>query len=363
MAKLYIFSLSSSFLFIIIIIIINQCLLLSTAFECQSISMNQDQNDNDDDDDDRSSLLNRMPHCKSFCPNIHFNGHCHCTVLSSMLSTKQDDQSIDIRIECRHTNASILMTDIENLASCNSTINLLELSVKDSNLTHLYNLPSGLYNVQKMFLDNTGIDLETIRESQELLKSLRVLRISNENFTEIQRNLFNGMEELKELSLNKLGMAYINIEAFVSLQDSLTLLELRSNKIRTVPTAVQSLSHLECLDLSGNDIKSVTDGNTGIFSSGLRRLKRLGINTMNCSCEFGKSKFATWLRTHGIKGVQCAMPERFLDKDVSNTAIEEFCEPWPNSNVRIESNCPMIIIIIIIFITLQQLLLLLLLFG
>ena len=87
------------------------------------------------------------------------------------------------------------------------------------------------------------------------------------------------------------------------------------------------------------------------------------ILAMNCSCEFGKSKFATWLRTHGIKGVQCAMPERFLDKDVSNTAIEEFCEPWPNSNVRIESNCPMmIIIIIIIFITLQQLLLLLL-FG
>ena len=86
------------------------------------------------------------------------------------------------------------------------------------------------------------------------------------------------MDELKELSLNNLGLAYISVDAFVSLQDSLTLLELRSNKIRTIPNAVQLLSHLECLDLSENDIKTISDGNTVIFSTALKRLKRLRIN-------------------------------------------------------------------------------------
>ena len=288
--------LSSSFLIMMTIIIMMQqssSLIECYTFECQSLSSSsssQDSQENNNIDDNyHQQQQSTLSSCQLFCPNIQFKGPCRCSVLGSSPSTlmKSDDQqqqqqNIDIRLECRQTNASILMTDIENLQRCsrNSTIiNLMELSVKDSNLTHLYNLPSGLYNVQKMFLDNTGIDLETLRESHELLKSLRVLRISNENYTEIQRNLFNGMEELKELSFNQLGMAYINVEAFVSLQDSLTLLELRSNKIRTVPTAVQSLSHLECLDLSDNDIKSVTDGNTGIFSSGLRRLKRLGINS------------------------------------------------------------------------------------
>lgn len=89
------------------------------------------------------------------------------------------------------------------------------------------------------------------------------------------------MEELKELSLNNLGMAYINADAFISLQDSLTLLELRSNKIRTIPSAVQMLSHLEYLDLSGNDIRTIPDASTVIFSTGLKRLKRLRMNRNN----------------------------------------------------------------------------------
>ena len=86
------------------------------------------------------------------------------------------------------------------------------------------------------------------------------------------------MDELKELSLNNLGLAYISADSFVWLQDSLTLLELRSNKLRTIPNAVQMLSHLECLDLAGNDIKTISDGNAVIFSTGLKRLRRLRIN-------------------------------------------------------------------------------------
>ncbi len=90
------------------------------------------------------------------------------------------------------------------------------------------------------------------------------------------------MDELKELSLNNLGLAYVSTDAFVSLQDSLTLLELRSNKIRSIPGAVHMLSHLECLDLSTNDIKTErTDGSVVTFSTGLKRLKRLRIKCNN----------------------------------------------------------------------------------
>lgn len=86
------------------------------------------------------------------------------------------------------------------------------------------------------------------------------------------------MDELKELSLNNLGLAYVSTDAFVSLQDSLTLLELRSNKIHNIPGAVHMLSHLECLDLSTNDIKTErADGSVVAFSTGLKRLKRLRI--------------------------------------------------------------------------------------
>lgn len=276
-----------------------------------------------------------LPSCDQVCP-IVFEGACQCSVLrreqTASASSSASSSPIPVRLQCSQTNASILLRDIDNLVTTNCNFNLVELRVFNSNLTRLYHLPSGLYNVQELVLENTGIDLETIRESNELLRSLKILRISNENYTEIPETLFNGMDELKELSLNNLGLAYVSTDAFVSLQDSLTLLELRSNKIRSIPGAVHMLSHLECLDLSTNDIKTErTDGSVVTFSTGLKRLKRLRIKLTKCSCEFGRSKFATWLRTYAIKGVTCNVSDQLAEKDVSNTPVEEFCESPTNS--------------------------------
>lgn len=124
-----------------------------------------------------SNGLQRGELCVDLC-RIDFKGNCQCYVL------RKDLSSAAIRLECTHTNASILMADIDNLSN-NCNLSLVELQVINSNLTRLYHLPSGLYNVQEMVLENTGIDLETIRESNELLKSLRILRISNDNYTEV----------------------------------------------------------------------------------------------------------------------------------------------------------------------------------
>lgn len=289
--------------------------------------------------------------CRSLFGSLNFIGDCQCFVLGNdtIAGSSSSGGQTQVHLQCARTNARNLMSDIDNLMQHN--VNLVELRVANSNLNHLYNLPSGLYNIQCLELDNTGIDLETLRESHELLKSLKCLRISNENFTEIPETLFNGMDELMELSLNNLGMGYINVDAFVPLQDSLKLLELRSNRIRMIPMAVQVLTNLECLDLSGNNIRSITDNHAMVLTGTLKRLKKLVMNrkfvfspfrhspltlvssptALKCSCEFGRSKFATWLRTHAIKGVKCRVPNRLIEKDVSNTPLEEFCDsPSPS---------------------------------
>lgn len=125
-----------------------------------------------------STHLLKRPSCDQICP-IAFEGNCQCLVL------RKDHSSTAVRLQCSQTNASILLRDIDNLVTTNCNFSLVELRVLNSNLTRLYHLPSGLYNVQELVLENTGIDLETIRESNELLRSLKILRISNENYTEV----------------------------------------------------------------------------------------------------------------------------------------------------------------------------------
>lgn len=72
---------------------------------------------------------------------------------------------------------------------------------------------------------------------------------------------------------------------------------------------------------------------------------------MNCTCEFGQSKFARWLRTYAIKGVECLYPERLKEKDVSNMPIEEFCEiSTGNANALYNTNQILSIIITLIMI-------------
>lgn len=66
-------------------------------------------------------------------------------------------------------------------------------------------------------------------------------------------------------------------------------------------------------------------------------LSLLSNTVTQCSCEFGRSKFATWLRTYAIKGVTCNVPDRLAEKDVSNTPVEEFCESPANSAASLQT--------------------------
>lgn len=91
-------------------------------------------------------------------------------------------------------------------------------------------------------------------------------------------DFFRGMDELEILALNDIGIAAISEDAFRNLEDSLKELYLRENKLRSFPTAIKSLSHLEILDLYGNEIKTVPDDLTSILQSNVKSLKRLTMN-------------------------------------------------------------------------------------
>jgi hypothetical protein len=172
------------------------------------------------------------------------------------------------------------------------------------------------------------------------------------------------MDELKNLALNDIGIAYISKDAFSYLEDSLKHLELRENKLRSFPIAIQVLSHLESLDLFGNEIKTVPDDLTVYLQSSLKRLKRLTLNCMkmdlkltkiiesnlisdiNCTCDFGKTDFATWIRSHAIKGVTCKTPNRLFGKDISTTPIEEFCQFITNKSSSINANANLTLVLV-----------------
>jgi Leucine-rich repeat (LRR) protein len=96
------------------------------------------------------------------------------------------------------------------------------------------------------------------------------------------------MDELKNLALNDIGIAYISKDAFSNLEDSLKHLELRENKLRSFPIAIQVLSHLESLDLFGNEIKTVPDDLTFYLQSSLKRLKKLTLNCMKMDLKLRK---------------------------------------------------------------------------
>ena len=120
------------------------------------------------------------------CP-VQLEGECQCKEII-------EDSMPVLKVECAQTTAKKLLNDIDLLKKSGKTI--IGLQVRDSNLRDLYNLPSGLYNVHELSFDNTGIDLETIRESNELLKLLKKFRVYRENFTEVsfvsKSNSFNG---------------------------------------------------------------------------------------------------------------------------------------------------------------------------
>lgn len=182
-----------------------------------------------------------------------------------------------LRVECSETTTNALHTDLLDLAKGNTRI--FSLQVRDSNLRDMMNLPQQLHEIRHLTLDNTGIDLETIRESSENLNFLKSMRIYNEKFTEVPEDLFISFGPLRHLELNDVGVAAISDDSFEFLEDSLVELHLRENRLKQIPIAIQALSHLEVLDLTDNEIEFVQNDVSNQLESSLKALRVFKMNS------------------------------------------------------------------------------------
>lgn len=259
----------------------------------------------------------------SFCPSLS-EGRCVCFDHSEeILPFHRPSSPVQgLRVECSNMTGVSLHHDIDRI---NRKSPILALSVRDSRMDDLNGLPSGLVDLKHLTLDQTGIDLEQVRESSEILKDLKSFKVLREKFTEIPENFFQDLHHVVNLALNDVGIKAISEDGFKFLEDSLKDLSLRQNKLRSIPIAVEFLYLLESLDLSDNEITSVGDDVTRRLESGLKSLSRLTINTMNCTCSLASSEFVGWIRSHAIRGVTCRFPQRLFGRDISSAHTEDFC--------------------------------------
>ncbi|RWS10768.1 aspartate-tRNA ligase: cytoplasmic-like protein [Dinothrombium tinctorium] len=261
-------------------------------------------------------ILVSFSNCVQNCPTKLLDS-CSC-------DTSIEDGVIGLKIECRNTDGKRLNQFFRQLRE-EVQIPIHSLHVTDSKLKDLADLPDGLINVRHLVFNNTGIDFETLRQSTTSLSYLKSLSIYNEQYTEIPELFFEEMHELTHLELNDVGIAVISEDAFNYLEDSLRVLRLRGNKLRSIPIEIASLQHLEILDLRDNAICVVADDLTYKLESSLKSLRKLQLDRINCSCGFEKTAFASWIRSYAIRGVRCYEPSHLHGRELSITPKEDFC--------------------------------------
>lgn len=201
--------------------------------------------------------------------------NCQCVEHAEEINN--GNKTDGIRVECSGISGAILHQNLGNFHERSKKV-IFDLQVRDSELSDLRGLPSGLWEIRHMLLDNTNIDLEDVRESNELLVALKSLRVYNENFTEVPENFFQGMNELTILELNKVGIAALSEDSFRDVEDSLKELRLRENKFQSIPIAVTFLNALITLDLTDNNITQIPDNLADILETSLKSLDKLLLN-------------------------------------------------------------------------------------
>ena len=231
-------------------------------------------------------------------------------------------------VDCTNVTSDEFYNDINHISHYFSVIRNLtiySLQVRDSKLEELAGLPPGLDGLKHLSVDNTGIDLEQIRESSESLATLKMFRVSREKFTEIPENFFTDLHGLNVLALNDVGLKVVYENGFRFLEDTVRNLSLRNNLLRSIPPAIATLSHVEAIDLTGNQIRTVSDDIAITLETGCRSLSILNIDTIDCTCALSSSLFMDWIRSERIQGVKCATPKRLKGWDISGALTEDLC--------------------------------------
>lgn len=144
--------------------------------------------------------------------------------------------------------------------------NVQELQAKKE---YLKNLPENLFSLVKLQnLDLSHNKLETISDNVIKLKNLNILNISNNKISYLPNSLC-GLDELERLNidynqlkklpsleklpkLDSLSAHNNEIEELSELPESLTWLNLNTNKLKQLPVSITKLKNLKTLVLSSN---------------------------------------------------------------------------------------------------------------
>eukprot|EP00122_Pirum_gemmata_P013491 Pgem_evm1s12564 len=86
---------------------------------------------------------------------------------------------------------------------------------------------------------------------------LETLLLAENGIKHIPNNTFNGLYKLSALTLDNNELSYISDVSLQPLQTNLLSLNLRNNKLKTVPNIIKSFSKLVKLDLSFNQISII----------------------------------------------------------------------------------------------------------
>ncbi|NWV01723.1 LRC40 protein, partial [Upupa epops] len=139
------------------------------------------------------------------------------------------------------------LTDIP--ASFASLTNLVRLSLACNQLT---NLPADISAMKSLrLLDCSKNYLETVPSKLATMAALEQLYLRRNKLRSLPQ--FPSCKFLKELHAGENQIEILNAEDLKHL-DSLSVLELRDNKIKSVPDEITLLQKLERLDLANNDI-------------------------------------------------------------------------------------------------------------
>lgn len=152
-------------------------------------------------------------------------------------------------------------------------IRLVVLDLSYNSLTYLgSNAFNHLYSVQALFLNNNKIS--HLNEGVfSNLANLYTLDMSDNYITTLESETLKGLSVLTHLFLNNNELEKISDFSFYNCS-SLQKLSLTNNLIRQIPKAIASLSLLQELDLSHNEIGSLHQSNL----KGLNNLRSLSLS-------------------------------------------------------------------------------------
>uniref|UniRef100_A0A3P9LW05 Fibronectin leucine rich transmembrane protein 2 n=1 Tax=Oryzias latipes TaxID=8090 RepID=A0A3P9LW05_ORYLA len=201
---------------------------------------------------------------------------------------------------------------------------------------HLSSVPIGLpEDLKELRLDENRIAVIAEEAFQNVTRLQRLLLDGNLLTDEgIAPGTFQELDTLRELTLARNSLTF---PPPLLPSQSLVKLSLQENQINQIPVAAfAELNRLEKLDISSNQLKSLTQG---VFD-GLSSLKFLMVRNNPWHCDCGVKWVVVWLKSLpssiNARGFMCSSPEKVrgmtikeLTLDIIECPILPGKPPWP----------------------------------